>query len=101
MLCSPPRVRKDSNGPDRAALKSNWAGYAPDNLSEAAAHFGQEGWAGAIPSARLAVRPSPRLTGINLGVRIRARAQKSRISVLRLHPGSVQEGRWEAAGRVG
>jgi len=42
-----------------------------------------------------------RVTGINLGVRIRARAQKSRISVLRLHPGSVQEGRWEAAGRVG
>jgi hypothetical protein len=46
----------------RAALKSNWAGHATDNLSEATAHFGQEGWAGAIPSARLAARPSPRLT---------------------------------------
>jgi hypothetical protein len=52
------KVRTEGGG---AAPKSDWAGQEADQSSDAAAHFGQEGGAGAVSLAWLATGPGSSL----------------------------------------
>ena len=57
--CSVTRAKSELQFRHRAALKLGWASDQADDVPETAAHFGQEGWTGAIAGTWLATNPGP------------------------------------------